>query len=340
MKNNTIEITKENLFKYYISENHSRKECLEFFQITDWCFKQLLKKYSIKKSKDLIAACRQKTNIRVYGGNSPACNSKVVEKMKNTKLARYGSSGYNNIEKIKETNIKKYGYPNVSQSFSKEAKQQIKRNTQKTLFKKYGTLEYWKSEKLTDSYIQQQEKSKDTCLKKYNVPYYTQSTEFKKRVPERTLKTQETCMDKYGVINVSQSKEVSVRRGTHYLYDNLSFDSSWELALWIYAKDHNESIIRCPCSYEYVYYNEKHIYIPDFKYMNKIIELKGPQFLEDNKMICPYDTKQNELYNAKYQCMIDNGVEIWNKDSIKFAIEYVNTKYGCKYLKSFKRHKK
>lgn len=36
-----------------------------------------------------------------------------------------------------------------------------------------------------------------------------------------------------------------------YLYQNQHFDSSWELALWIYAKDHNEEIEREPCCFEY-----------------------------------------------------------------------------------------
>ena len=38
-------------------------------------------------------------------------------------------------------------------------------------------------------------------------------------------------------------------------YYGIRFDSKWELAIWIYAKDHNEYILREPVKYVSVLYN-------------------------------------------------------------------------------------
>ena len=57
---------------------------------------------------------RLATNNKKYGGNSPFCSSKVIDKMKSTKEKRYGDSGYNNREQAVKTCEEKYGVANVS----------------------------------------------------------------------------------------------------------------------------------------------------------------------------------------------------------------------------------
>lgn len=41
-------------------------------------------------------------------------------------------------------------------------------------------------------------------------------------------------------------REIRRKACKKYNYEGQMFDSSWELALWIYAKDHNEEIERDP----------------------------------------------------------------------------------------------
>lgn len=49
----------------------------------------------------------------------------------------------------------------------------------------------------------------------------------------------------------------------------------------------------------------------------QLYEIKGNQFFEGDKMINPYDRGQDGLYEAKHQCMLNNGVIILKVEDIK-----------------------
>ena len=87
-------IPKESVLEYYEIENHNHtiKECLTHFDISNATFIKLLRAYGIHKSKEAHTA-----------------------QIKKTKLDRYGNESYNNIEKIKETNLANYGVENQFQ---------------------------------------------------------------------------------------------------------------------------------------------------------------------------------------------------------------------------------
>ena len=81
------------------------------------------------------------------------------------------------------------------------------------------------------------------------------------------------------------------------------------------------------------------MYFPDFKIGDKCFEIKGDHFFkEDGTMQNPYDHSQDLLYEAKHQCMLKNHVIIILTSSafIKRIRQYINNKYGKKYLKQFK----
>lgn len=51
-----------------------------------------------------------------------------------------------------------------------------------------------------------------------------------------------------------------------------------------------------------------------------LVEVKGDQFFkEDGTMQNPYDHTQDDLYEAKHQCMIDNNVYIFTSNDIKIC---------------------
>ena len=105
------------------------------------------------------------TNIERYGIDY----TKVISKKVNdTKLKRYGKSGYNNPEKNKETCLEKYGVDNPMKN----------KNVQ--------------------------EKSKQTCLEKYGSEYYITSQVGLENKRNYVYKAQQTCLDKYGVISPMQ----------------------------------------------------------------------------------------------------------------------------------------
>ena len=86
--------------------------------------------------------------------------------------------------------------------------------------------------------------------------------------------------------------------------------------MWIYAKDHNEEIVRSPKAFEFSFEDKKHFYHVDFQYKEKYIRLKGDQFFEDDKMINPFDKKFDDLAEAKHQCGFQNKVEFWTRKDI------------------------
>lgn len=81
------------------------------------------------------------------------------------------------------------------------------------------------------------------------------------------------------------------------------------------------------CSFEfqpniklkYVYDNIVHYYQPDFLINNKLYEVKGEQFFDGDKMICPYNRNNylDGIAEAKHQCMLKNNVIILRKNDIE-----------------------
>lgn len=121
-----------------------------------------------------------------------------------------------------------------------------------------------------------------------------------------------------------------------YIYNNLKFDSSWELAFYIYCIDKGKNIIRETCSFTYNCNGTDYSYFPDFRVNGALVEIKGLQFFENRnpngKMINPFDRSLDEKFEAKHQCMIKNNVKIIT-DCSKY-IKYVSDVYGRNFLKS------
>lgn len=140
--------------------------------------------------------------------NKCAQNSDVVkEKIKTTNIKKYGVDNVaKNSEikaKIAATNIERYG---CTASFQNEI---IKQKGIDTMFAKYGVDSYSKTEefKSKPSYMLTDEfrtKSIETNLKKYGKKYYTQTNEYKE-------KANTTSLEKYGVKYYTQTEEFKDR---------------------------------------------------------------------------------------------------------------------------------
>lgn len=172
------------------------------------------------------------------------------------------------------------------------------------------------------------------------------------RLPENQQKRIESCKNNNGQgtgFQISNVKEHAInsifdkygrkhiKLSRSYLYNDIIFDSSWELAYYIWLKDNDIKFEYQPnIFFEYCVNNKKYKYFPDFYINEKLYDIKGTQFFnENNEFIDPYG-KNNEKAKAKYQCMIDNNVIILRFDDIKPILNYIKEKYGCDYLKQFK----
>ena len=220
-----------------------------------------------------------------------------THKTKKTKLEKYGDENYTNSQKISETMLERYGVRSYTLS------EEFKEKSENTKLLRYGNAKFTNSKK-----------TKATKLKRYGDEFYS-----------NPKKNKNTLFRKYGKLHIR----------SNYLYENIYFDSSWELAFYIYNKDHGNEILREPKSINFTFNNDEYNYFPDFLLNGELIEIKGDQFLKNNTFINPFDPSKNEFMKSLYQCCIDNNVKIISTKDISPYLQYVKTKYGDDYLSSF-----
>jgi hypothetical protein len=118
-------------------------------------------------------------------------------------------------------------------------------------------------------------------------------------------------------------------RYTRYSYDGIGFDSSWELAFWIYHKDHYSAITRNMTKRaSFIYEGKKRWVVPDFILEGRIVEIKGDHLA---RAFTP------ELWAAKEKALKSMGATILYHADVKIYLDYVRQKYGPKHLQSFKK---
>lgn len=112
-----------------------------------------------------------------------------------------------------------------------------------------------------------------------------------------------------------------------YIYDNLTFDSSWELYFYLFCKIGGNTIERNVC---YDLPNDKHTFI-DFKVNGKLYEIKGPQFFNENGNL--FNCYNNELYAEKQKFYEDFNVTIIT--DIEPYAKVVDSYYNKGYVAMF-----
>ena len=169
-------------------------------------------------------------------------------------------------------------------------------------------------------------KIKETMKSKYGTESYFSAKGFRKKAELSFFKKRGQELKDYLAQNHRSRFEFGSNR----------FDSSWELAVWIWSKDHNKEIIRQPVTLNYEYNGQSFTYYPDFSIDGQLVELKGPQFFDGSKMVNPYGRTQDDKYEAKHQCALDNNVQIWSSQEIQPILDYVSQTYSEDFLELFK----
>lgn len=301
----------------------------------------------------LCTNCKKKhTTMIHYGVENPAQSQAIKDKMKSTCLERYG------VEYSGASSIHKQKLSNTWSSKTRSEKQSIMKKIRQTKLDRYGDENYVNSEK-----------ARTTCLEKYGTDVASKSEVIKNKtkrqfiekygfenpgqVPEIKEKIKNTFFTKYGDYFVATeagkkvlSDAINKKYGSNavrvskYKYNDILFDSSWELAFYIFHIESGYNITRPTKPFKYDYKGVIHNYYPDFDVNGKLYEIKGTHFWKnDGTMICPYDSRKNELYEAKHQCGLKNGVTFLTIKEIKPYIEYIKEKYGKGYLNNFKVYK-
>lgn len=228
-------------------------------------------------------------------------------------------SQYEGTKRKKEQKaLAKYGVKHVSQA------PKVKALIASTNRDRYGASVYLASE-------QGIAQRRETCLEKYGVDSFSKTALHKEKMIIANRKN-------YGTDWPQQNRDFMRNMQKRYVYCGLNFDSSIELAVYIWCKDNNISFEYQPNKVFYYEYNgSQHAYEPDFIINGKFVEIKGDHFFKkDGTMQNPYDHTQDSLYEAKHQCMLQNNVAILTSKDYKKYIDYVKATYGKDYLKQFK----
>lgn len=172
------------------------------------------------------------------------------------------------------------------------------------------------------------ERVKQACFEHYGVEHPSQAEEIKEQKVKTSIKN-------WGVSNYAQSIEyhkTAHKRYTNSKYPYLTFDSKWEFKVYDFLIENKISFEYQPSiSIPYEYDRKHHTYHPDFLINGKIYEVKGDHFFKvdvtgKEVMINPYrepewsDERYDyecAKYEAKHQCMLNNGVVILRRRDIK-----------------------
>ena len=239
---------------------------------------------------------------------------------KQTMLERYGVSSSLSLrethEKRKATLLKKYG------STAVPVDEEAKKRRAATFKERYGVG--------SELHVEYVERNRQRCFERHGV-YHTAATK------EASEKREATCLERYGFVTPLLNDEVhektkatlkerygseraTLKFGT-YVYDQKGFDSSWELAFYIYQRDRGHDVTRNEDKYlVYEAGGRRHKYYYDFVLDGRIVEVKGDHLLEG-------------FLEAKGSCLDD--VLVLTVKDVKPCLDYVRQTYGKGYLKSF-----
>jgi len=254
--------------------------------------------------------------------NSPEIMVRALEKRRATCLAKYGVDNVAKDPEIKEreavTHMERYGVRRPLQRkeiYDKTAKNshtpEARANRINNSIKKHGATHHMKSPEFLKEYQEKYE-----ARTGYDNPMHN---------PEIVQKV----IDLYGRVGAVKG----------YWYQDKHFDSSWELALYIWLVDNKKQFIYHPTlSLEYEGDDGKtHLYYPDFLIEGKFYEIKGSQFF--NEAWEPFNMYTQKFWWGKLKALEAYNVVILRKEDMKMYLEYVTDTYGQGYLKQFKAPK-
>jgi len=132
-----------------------------------------------------------------------------------------------------------------------------------------------------------------------------------------------------------------------YRYDNNIFDSSWELAYYIYLTTNEIDFTYKPAPLRYFDNGQQHLYYPDFLVDNKYVESKANTSVNEHGKLKLYPRQASTeaaltSLAAKQRCLEDNGVRILTKkeEELRMAFAFIRKNYGSTYLQQFREERR
>lgn len=309
--------------------------------------RNFIETYSSKERKSI---CTKFTNNLIYGCDNVFQNEKIKEKSRTSIIKKYGSMKNYNKElqkRIRKTLLETRRVSNVFQL------DEIKEKIENTLIEKYGSLENYKKHQVdktkatklerygNENYINR-EKMIKTSIERYGVPNAMQNEEIKNKAKKTNLlkygyensssseKVKEKIKNSWSEKSEDEIEEIMKKHHHKWTFDNLQFDSKWEIVYYFYLID-NKINFKSQIPLIYNFKNKSYFYLCDFYLIDtdEYVEIKNPQCLDENGNLKIYYKNDNQSkLDAKNKCMIDHNVKIISKKEIKFYVDYF--KQNCK----------
>lgn len=252
--------------------------------------------FQLKSTKETM----KKTCLEKYGVEYISQDKDFRKRVEDTCLRKYGKKNITQTEKFKAAAKATKYRKNDGAYRSEEEKLAIK----KTCLEKYGV-------EIPCTTKENRAKAKNSLKEKYGSEYFFHTAAYKQRMTEL-----------YGGENPDYCPSILSKMKRKYTFENLHFDSSWEIAYYIWLKDNSKNFEIHPNKhFTYFFDDKKHRYHPDFLVDGKYVEIKGPHLL--NEMMI-----ENTVSNAKYKCMIENDVNVISDLTPYFT--YLKNKYNIR----------
>lgn len=310
------------------------------------CGKSFTVKGTFKENESVrCIGCKRKETYRLH----PELSAKRVQTYKANSMKKYGVDDPNKTPQIREKVRGK-----LNEAFA-ERKEEILEKRISTTQERYGVDHVMQDANLKQKCFDSQIQNGGIGFQREHLQ---KAAQIKAHSPEAYESRHSTCMEKYGVEHHFQNKNVLdkqwdsykektgydhpaynpeiIHSAKGYLYNEVHFDSSWELAYYIWLVDNKKQFIYHP-PFPLEYFddnNEKHTYYPDFLIEGKFVEIKGDHFFNEKGE--PYNSYAKEYWWSKFNYLILNDIKIMKFEEVKEYLRYVKDKYGKDYLKSFK----
>lgn len=191
--------------------------------------------YDVKEIPKCECGNHLKFNTFVYGYSSYCSrecsykSEKLKQRIKQTNLEKYGVENVfqntNVINKIKQTNLEKYGVENISQSADSQLKKKknnfkkygkehvfqvdcVKEKRKKTVLEKYGVEQPSQNKSIAD-------KIKHTTLKRYGSEYYIHSNEHKIKTQVKRLSKLKSEFRDIDFLNTDDANALIIKGDCH-----------------------------------------------------------------------------------------------------------------------------
>jgi len=302
-----LHTNRDTLYDLYIVQDKSQQEIATMAGVTHAAVSAQLVKFGIKKDKTKINQLRERTNLMRYGAKYVTQLAEVQARTVQTSLAKYGckrpTCAEHVKEKVKKTVQERHGVDYVLQLPEIRAKSHDSNRAlaKQTSLERYGAPYYQQRHKTpeqiaavetADSFRQflinyatqygHKPTTYDLCVALGYKPSTNGNTRISRRLTQFNLWEY-----------VSQLAVVG-----KYRYDELLFDSSWELVFYLYHKQKGNTPIRLEgrqkkhC-FEYTLDEKTRKWYPDFLLNDKYYEIKPYRcFARDPESVRQSEAKQ------------------------------------------------